>query len=93
MYYIINSSLNRKVIGIYPQAQKAHHNCHIWDEPRFIAHQYFDKIDFEPIVSNAILEKRAKLTDLISCPSIGFSSKLLISDKLKSILQKSRKSE
>lgn len=83
--------MNKKIVGKFFQAVHAVHNCHVWDEPKFIEHIHFEKVDFEPITSNAILEKKAKLTDLISCPSIGFSSKLLVSGKFKDILEKNRK--
>jgi hypothetical protein len=91
MYYSIEHSTNTKIVGKFFQAVNAVHNCHVWDEPKFIEHINFEKVDFEPITSNAILEKKAKLTDLISCPSIGFSLKLLISGKFKDILEKNRK--
>ncbi|MBD3862759.1 hypothetical protein [Olleya marilimosa] len=85
-YYAIRVSLNKKIGGIYPQVVHANHNCNVWDETKFIDRIGFNKINFEPIISNAILEKKAKLTDLISAESIGFTSKLLLSDKLKAIL-------
>jgi len=83
--------MNTKFVGKFFQAVSAVHNCNVWDEPKFIQHINFEKVDFEPITSNAILEKKAKLTDLISCPSIGFSLKLLVSGKFKDILEKNRK--
>lgn len=91
MYYIVQESMNKKTVGKFFQAVNAVHNCHVWDEPKFIGNINFEKVDFEPITSNAILEKKAKLTDLVSCPSIGFSSKLLVSGKFKGILEKNRK--
>ncbi|MEH6658595.1 imm11 family protein [Leeuwenhoekiella marinoflava] len=87
-YYSIRESLDKKNVGTYPQVIHARHNCHVWDEPKFIDKFYFTKIDFEPITSNAILEKKAKLTDLISSNGIGFTLKLLISGKLKKILER-----
>ena len=91
-YYIIQESHNKKIIGHYPQVENVHHNCHVWDEPRFVSHIDFEKVDFEPITSNAILHKKSKQTDLINANSaMGFSRKLLISGKLKSILEKNRK--
>lgn len=91
MYYFIQESMNKKTVGKFFQAVNAVHNCHVWDEPKFIGHINFEKVDFKPITSNAILERKAKLTDLISCPSIGFSLKLLVSGKFKEILEKNRK--
>lgn len=90
-YYIIQESLNKKIIGHYPQVQSVQNNCHVWDEPKFVEHIHFEKVDFEPITSNAILHKKSKQTDLIQCVSMGFSRKLLISGKLKTILERNRK--
>lgn len=91
-FYSIQRSLNLKVIGKYPQVESVHNNCHVWDEPKFVQHVNFEKIDFEPICSNAVLHKKSKQTDLIQCVSMGFSPKLLISGKLKTILENNRKS-
>jgi hypothetical protein len=71
--------------------ESVHNNCHVWDEPKFVEHINFEKVDFEPIYSNAILHKKSKQTDFIQCVSMGFSSKLLISGKLKAILENNRK--
>lgn len=90
-FYSIRNSLNRKVIGKYPQTIDIHYNCHVWDEPKFVEHIHFAKVDFEPITANAILDPKAKQTDLINANgAMGFSTKLLLSGKLKSILEKNR---
>ncbi|WP_298248304.1 hypothetical protein [uncultured Christiangramia sp.] len=86
-YFEIRNSLNVKEIGKYPQVETAKNNCHIWDDPKFIERFEFDRIDSEVITSNAILHKRAKITDLVSAYIIGFSLKLLMSSKLKNILE------
>lgn len=85
-YYEIRHSLDKKVVGSYPQVEEAKHNCDIWNDPKFIGNFHFEKITLTPIVSNAILKKKSKLTDLISVTVIGFSNKLLMSKKLKTIL-------
>ncbi|WP_374172155.1 hypothetical protein [Flavobacterium tructae] len=87
-YYFINNSLNNKIVGDYNQVQGAQHHCDIWEDPNFIDKIDFIKINFQPIVSNAILSRKAKLTDLINAQTIGFSLRLLISNKLKDILEK-----
>lgn len=92
-YYSIRESLDKKIIGTYPQVVHANHNCHVWDEPKFIGQVQFKKIDYEPITSNAILEKKARPTDLISSRSIGFTLKLLLSGKLKRIIEKYSKNK
>jgi hypothetical protein len=86
-YFKLRNSLNSKIIGKYFQSSDAKHNCNVWDEPKFIEHTNLKEITFEPIVSNAIIAPKAKVTDLISSSSIGFSRKLLISGKFKHVLQ------
>ena len=91
-YFSINCSLNPKVLGHYPQVKDIKYNCHVWDEPSFIEHFHFSKIDFEPITANAVLFPSSKLTDLISIDGMGFTKKLLLSGKLKKcILEKRNK--
>lgn len=87
-YFEIRNSLDLKEIGKYPQVENAKANCHIWDDPQFIDRFGFNRIDSEVITSNAILHERAKITDLLSAFIVGFSLKLLISSKLKNILEK-----
>jgi hypothetical protein len=90
IYYNICESLNSKIVGLYSQVEKALYSCDVWEETKFIDRVGFVKLDFEPITAKAILMKKSKLTDLISAGIIGFSLKLLISGKLKSILEKNR---
>lgn len=90
-YFSINNSLNPEILGHYPQVKEIKQNCHVWDEPRFIEHIHFTKIDFEPITANAILNPKSKLTDLISVTGMGFTRKLLMSETLKAILEANRK--
>lgn len=86
-YYSINNALNTKFIGEHPQFEEAIYHCDVWQEPKFVDRVTFVKTDFEPIIANAVLRKKAKVTDLISGGIIGFSLKLLISAKLKSIIE------
>jgi hypothetical protein len=91
-YYIIQESNNKKIIGHYPQTKSINYNCDIWDDPKFVEHVHFERVDFEPITANAILHPKSKQTDLIDANSaMGFSKKLLTSGKLKAILEKNRK--
>lgn len=91
-YYIIQESGNLKIIGKYPQTKGIQYNCDVWNEPKFIGQIHFEKVDFDPIIANAILHPKSKQTDLIDANSaMGFSNKLLISGKLKTILEKNRK--
>ncbi|MCD0471964.1 imm11 family protein [Flavobacterium sp. JAS] len=92
-YYSIGHSLNKKILGHYPQVKKIIHHCDIWEDPFFIDRFSFEKININPIISNAALHSTSKLTDLIDVRGdIGFLSKILISGKLKSILEKKRTS-
>ncbi len=86
-HYSIQPSLDTKIMGHYPQVKEVIYHCHIWDEPRFIGRFHFERIDIEPIVANPILHPKAHLTDLLSISSVGFTFYLLISGKVKSILE------
>lgn len=90
-YYSIEPSLNIKILGNYPQVKNIKFNCHVWDEPRFIEHVHFSKINFEPITANAVLYDKSNITDLINITGMGFTLKPLVSEKLKTILEKNRK--
>lgn len=92
-FYSINSSSNEKVLGNYPQIKGEKHNCHVWDNEKFIDRLEFKKIKFTPITSNAILYSKSNLTDLINISSIGFGRKMLIRRKLKSILDSHNKDD
>jgi hypothetical protein len=91
-FFVIRHSGNKKIIGHYPQTKSIKQNCHVWDEPRFIEHAQFKKIDFEPITANAILFDSSKVTDLVNVVGMGFTKKLLASGKLKRLLENHRKS-
>ncbi|MEE9362427.1 MAG: DUF1629 domain-containing protein [Cellulophaga sp.] len=86
-YYSINKSYKKDVIGQYPQQIDIKLDGHI-DNELFIDNCFLKKVDFVPLVANVILNKKAKLTDLISSEGIGFSFTLLISSKLKEIFNR-----
>lgn len=87
-YFAIGYSMKTKIVGKMPQIKEVMHNCHVWDEPRFIDRMYFQKIEGMPILSNAVLFPKAKLTDFIATPGMGFShGSMLISYNLKNILE------
>ncbi|MDL2143562.1 hypothetical protein QQY79_13610 [Flavobacterium tructae] len=91
-YYSIETSLNRKILGHYPQIKKIIHHCAVWEDPCFIGRSNFEKININPIISNPVLYQNSNLTDLIDVRGeIGFLFKLLVSEKLKNILTNSRK--
>lgn len=87
VYFKITGSLNNRIIGKFPQASDAKHNCDVWNEPKFIEHTNLKEITFDPIVSNAIVAPKGKITDLVSVISMGFTRKLLMSGKLKNVLE------
>lgn len=91
IYYILKFALDSKIVGKYPQVEKAKHHCHVYNDDRFIDKFLFKKIEIDPITSDAILESQAKPTDLISAGIIGFHRKLLISNRLKELILKFRK--
>jgi hypothetical protein len=86
-YYRIEESTDLKIIGAYPQAQKANHlvpvdnPLHLW-KARKIGMKWDNSIS----IPEPILTKKAKLTDLIS--SVATGGNLIISNKLKEILEK-----
>ncbi len=87
-YFNIEESMNRKILGKVEQTKEIIHNCHIWDEPRFIDRMFYRKIEGLPILSNVVLHPKANVIDLIRVSSVGFSRSMLISDKLKCIFEK-----
>lgn len=91
-YFFINNSLNPKVLGHYPQVKSIKQNCDLWDEPKFIEHIEFVKVNFQAITANAVLHPKSKQTDLINVSGMGFTRKLLMSGELKKILENNRKS-
>lgn len=92
MYYRMTHSIDEKIVGKFPQSINAAYNeIKDVDDPRFIDRIFFKKVDYDPITVKAILEKKAIPTDLISATCKGFSLKLLMSSKLRSILENARK--
>lgn len=84
-YFATGNSMNTKIVGKMPQVKEVVHNCHVWDEPRFIDRMFYQKIEGTPILSNAVLFPKTKLTDYIHTPGMGFSTSMLISDKFKKV--------
>ncbi len=89
-YYRVGISLNKKIIGIYPQVETGIYPV-MDNNASFIGNNYFQKIDFQPELAIPILKKKAKKTDLIGVSIMGFTTGLLISEKLKIILEKYKK--
>lgn len=88
-YYRINSSLDPAVIGNIPfgQAYTAEYPCAA-EDPMLVSNNLFVRKDPEEVlVQTPILRPKAKLTDLISGLALGQNIQLMISDRLKSILE------
>lgn len=92
-YYIIQRSLDTGIMGFLPQVKTVITNCHIWDEPKFIQHHAFQKVDFDPFLAFPVLEKKANLTDLISHGGMGLHTNLVASDILKTIFYRESKED
>ncbi len=87
MFYKIRSSVDRKVIGTYPQATSANHRVRV-DHPQHSNTIYLKKVKPEDVITpSPILEKKAILTDLMVGSVAGISWKLMISDKFKQLLE------
>lgn len=85
--YKIKNSLNYKVIGVYPQVETGEYPV-INGNPNFIGNVYMNFMPTEPDLPRPILKKKAKMTDYISAGIMGLSSRLLVSNKLKLVLEK-----
>ena len=88
MYYSIQHSINTKIVGKFMQSEFMAYNYEYVDNPKFLNNIYFEKINFTPITPKPILHKKAKLTDLISNVNSGGNLHLILSEKLKNIIEK-----
>lgn len=88
MYYYLNHSLDKKIVGHYSQSDTIAN--YLKDNPSFLNNIFFQRINFEPTTPIAILHKKATVTDLISNVNAGGNYHLLMSEKLKNILHKVR---
>ncbi|MDI5898549.1 imm11 family protein [Flavobacterium yafengii] len=93
MYYSIQHSMDTKIVGKFFQSETIAWNYGNIDNPKLLNNIYFQKVDFEPIVPIPILHKKAKITDLISNVNAGGNLHLIISKKLKNIIEKYRTKE
>lgn len=87
MFYSIKHSMNTKIVGKFFQSENIDWNYGNIDNPKLLNNIYFEKADFDPIVPIPILHKKSKITDLISCVNATSSGQLIISKKLKNILE------
>jgi len=90
MYYSIKHSMNTKIVGKFFQSENIFWNYGNIDNPKLLNNIYFQKVDFDPIVPIPVLHKKAKITDLISCVNATCGGQLIMSEKLKKIIEKNR---
>jgi|688.fasta_scaffold299186_2 hypothetical protein len=87
-YFAIQSCLNEKLIGKYPQVKEFIHHCNVEEESNFIDKFIFEKIKIQPILSNVVLHSVSIQTDFIDVfGDVGFNFGYLISDKFKKVLE------
>lgn len=68
------------------------HKCHI-NDLRFLGnHDYRSKVDFEPIIPDIIINERENIPDFLSAGGM-LSPRLIVSTRLKSLLEKSCETE
>jgi len=93
-YYRLNFSLSTKVRGNSEYIKKSHikipNDKMYWEEPKFIGSVRNEKIEFQPYLLDVELFSNSKINDLIMDAG-PISTKLIISDKLKYILEDYRK--
>lgn len=88
-YFAIQSCLNEKIIGKYPQVKEFIHHCNVEEESNFIDKFIFEKIKTQPILSNVVLHSDSIQTDFIDVfGDVGFTFGYIISDKFKKVLEK-----
>jgi len=87
-YYFLKNTLSNKIKGAYPQIKDVNYYCDIWNTPNFMGNIHYKKFPENVILATRILDKKSKLTDLIDIWHVGFDLRLLISGKLKKILEK-----
>jgi hypothetical protein len=83
-YYTIKHSLKYKEIGIFPQATTANYLVNI-KSPEYLSNQNIPSLlPTNVSIPEPILQKKAKVTDLIY--AVPISIRLVVSDKLKHIV-------
>ncbi|UPQ80067.1 hypothetical protein M0M57_04345 [Flavobacterium azooxidireducens] len=94
-HYKLNFTLSTKVRGNSDYVKKNHikipNEKMFWEEPKFIGSIRNEKIDFQPYLLDIELFPNSNVNDLIMDGG-PISTKLIISGKLKSIIEEYRKS-
>ena len=85
-YYRIKESIDKKIIGKYPQVEEVIIPT-TWEDPAFIGCYTNTRAPRNVLVPKAILNKTSKVTDLVSGVAVGLARNLLVSDELKFLLE------
>jgi hypothetical protein len=86
-YFRIYASNQLEIIGCFPQIQDGVISNNV-NDANFIGNLFWEKASENIIVPKPILSRKAKRTDLLSASFAGFSGRLIISTKLKLIIEK-----
>lgn len=86
-YYSIQNSANKKILGIHEPYKKVIHTVSVNDSIHLGKH-FLGLVNYVPEIPILELKSEAKILDLMIGPSaIGFTNKLIVSSKLKEILE------
>jgi hypothetical protein len=85
-YYRIENSIHVNIIGTFPQIQDGEVPTTI-NHPLALSALLFEKATAETQVPRGRLDKKAKLTDLLSASFSGLSGRLVVSKRFKEILE------
>ena len=70
-FFSINNSLDKNVLCHYPQTKDINYNCHVWDEPKFIEHVHFEKVDFENELNSPVLNELFGFENVVFSPHVA----------------------
>lgn len=89
IFFRIRHSIDGKIIGRkYPQVEKVFIPTQ-WDDKLFIQSYVNREAPSNVLLPSPVLYKSAKVTDLLSASAVGLSLNLLISNRLKKIIEAS----
>lgn len=85
-YYRLYESRDLKVVGSFPQVLDAESEIDIWS-PSYIGNMHLQETGGNAYVPIGLLDKKAKITDLLSCVPHGLTMKLLVSPRLAELIK------
>lgn len=86
-FYRIQHSLDNKIVGTFGQIIDSIPPDGWESKPNFVQNISFRKFDGEVLTAIGLLDKKAKLTDLLSTVPVGFAPKLLVSKAFKELFE------